>query len=281
MRDPALHITRSKLKLVLDKLALKVSDDDMVELFRLAKPYQIRDRYHIETNTKTAKKAQKLVDSENPYVDKFQNLLISIRTELKHQYVQTIRKNDSQYIVLKEVSQSALEFVELFEISTVNKGFEDFIRIGLQLIGKKYAINKFKYHKERIFTAYESLIVIRKDKFKDNTLDVHRYWQEATMQYGGWEKDLTNDTDYVNFVYAREAADEEDADYEDWIQSQFVGLAWLNVIPEVGQLHGEQAKKRYDKYMSAIVETKTDDRLPVKFESSAEEEYYKKINLKK
>jgi hypothetical protein len=84
-------------------------------------------------------------------------------------------------------------------------------------------------------------------------------------------------------VYARQEADIEGADYDDWIAAQFEGLSFLKSVPELYQLYGQNAKKRYQSYMTSKGK-KTSGRSSTQksvFKSKVEEIYYEKLRKKR
>ena len=67
-----------------------------------------------------------------------------------------------------------------------------------------------------------------------------------------------------------------------WIDAQFEGLSFLNAVPELSQLYGINAQKRYRSYAQkqGLAKKKKDD-LPYKYNSDAEAEYWRKIREKR
>lgn len=282
MRDPALHITKSNLVKVLQSVGIKVDESKATEILKRAQPYQIKDRYQLQGNSRQRKKADKLVaaEKENPYTEVFQRLLTAYRQQIGHKFIRAVRESDREYVMLKEVSQSAETFATTFGLQRED-GYKKFIQLGLTLMGKKYGLNRFKTYNEKIFFIYENLIVVSKDIDKEGTKQFYSLWKEAMTYYAAIDPVLT-DIEMVNMVYGRQEADECGAKYYDWIIAQFEGLAWLDAIPELSQFYGENAKKRYDKYVATLQKTVEEekDNLPVKFESEAEAEYYKNLRNK-
>ncbi len=282
MRDPALHITRSSLVKILNEVGMPVSMEKATEIIRRAKNYQISNRHIIQGTQKQKQKAEKSVEMDSPFVGIFQRILKSYRQELGHKSIFTIRNGDREYLMLKEIAQSANEFTETFKIQPKETGYKTFIQLGLRFMGKKYSLNRFKTYREGIFTVYENMIILDKDVDKEGTKAFYDCWKICMLEYASVDKPL-DDFDMVNMIFGRQEADEVNAYYEDWVKAQFEGLAWLNAIPELSQFYGENAKKRYEKYIIALnksVKDSADDGLPVKFESDEEAAYYKNLRNK-
>src|SRR5690606_10621031 len=136
----------------------------------------------------------------------------------------------------------------LFEIDNVDEGYKKFISIGLELMGKKFSVNKFNYYKEKIFTEFESIVVISEDSKPDLTKEYYYYYCEKVLKETGFAYTLSKQTNYMHFIYTRIEAEENGATMDSWIDAQFAGLSFLSVVPELNQLYGINAKDRYNRY---------------------------------
>ena len=136
------------------------------------------------------------------------------------------------------------------DITNKRDGMLEYVDIGLGLM-RKYALNRFKYHNDKIFEVFEDKLKVLQDKNKDGTKELSLSYIVTLEAKSGIEmRDVPKDyVKYSNFVYAREQADECNADYEDWVVAQFTGLEFMDVVPEIHQLHGDNAKKRYESYI--------------------------------
>ena len=263
MKDPTLRITRSALIKILKDVdfkrnVLSIADD----IFNKAQPYQIRDRYNIQVNTKVGKKLQRTVEAETPIIEKFNLILYTIRQELKHQRIKVIHKNDKDYLMLKEVAKMAYEFVEDFNITPREDGYKEYCRIGIGFMGKAYGLNKFKTYNKAIYEYLESYLVVSKDDNVEATTEFYAIWQRIMLDSTGLERQIYLENDYkkyANMVFGRQAADAAGVAYAEWIQAQFDGLAFMNAVPELSQLHGENALVRYERYCRANLNLKKDE----------------------
>jgi hypothetical protein len=250
MRDPSIHITQSTLANLL-KETLEITDQKALtlakKLVKKAFDSRVKGRATIIEKDKTvSKKLKKSVESENDYTEQFNRILTLSREQAKHNFT-AINQTAREYTTLKEVTLIAVEFCKVFSLP-VDIGFKEFIQLGFQLIGKKYALNKFKYHKENIFNHYSFSLEIQNDPKKKATEKFYEIWRDTMLTWSSMDVEITTVEKYVNLLYARQEADEAKADYDDWIEAQFQELAWLDVIPELTQLHGVNALERYEKW---------------------------------
>lgn len=262
MREPTVHITMTHLKLVMKQaLHLDLDKGALDAVLTAARKYQIRDRNIVYAKSKNQKKMEKGALMSEMNVEEFNRLLVSKRVSMGHKFVQAIKKADRDYPMLVEASNYAIEFAEMFHVEPF-EGMRMFIEIGLGLMGPKYGVNKFKYFKTKIHEIAESAVIINSDENKGGTEALFNIWIETlTLKAGVKQGHRRGEIQYyVNMVYARRDADEMEADYKDWIEAQFAELAWMNVVPEVGQLFGDNAKNRYEKYVIKNKVTKNADR---------------------
>lgn len=270
MRNPALHIKRSDLiKLLPDKQA-----DDL--LFKAVK-YSIRNRVFITVKSSSKKKLDRILEVETFLVDQFNRVYMGIMVE-KNMRTLTIHKNSKMYLTLKEVAAQAKEFCDLFQIP-LEEGFKEYVRLGVKLLGRNYNLYRLKGNASRVVDYFRNLQVLKEDQKPVDTFAMYKTWLKVLEVYFHVQLDVYNEADkYVHFVYAREDADLIKANYTDWITAQFEKWSYLNSIPEFSQLHGDNAKLIYQKYMA------TSNKM---YETKEEKQYFdnvkgeKKIILKK
>lgn len=265
MRDSSLHIKRSSLVRVLMKMGYaeagcKVMADAIIHE---AQPYQITDRYkkilEIDINSKRSifKDMTASLSLPDNGVEVFNRLLNSERQK-RQPYIRLrpITKSSKDYTLLKEVAVGAWTFVDTFDISPKSDGVLEYIKMGLDYMGK-YSLGRFKYYHSHICEAFENLAHVSHDPSPEVTNAFYEAWQEAMLGSGASEDmvDIKKDLNkYVHFVYAAAEAKSVDADAATWIEAQFEGLSFLNVIPELYQLYGVNAKKRYDHFLLSAEE---------------------------
>lgn len=252
-RDPAIHITHSSLIKVLEQIGLEDSKKVANAIFRNSKSFAIKDRYVVMGDSRVQRKAKKLIASsvqgDSIPVEQFQEILISERMALGHRGIKPIFKDNSQYVLLNEVAQLAYDFAKVFNFSSVKEGCRIFVNKGLSYMKKNYSLSKFKYYNEPIIKYYESAIALSTDADKNATDEFYELYRKLLVEYTGIDRELKRVEDKVCMLYARLEADEIDADYEDWLRSQFEQLGILGFVPNLTQLFNEKAVNRYYEYM--------------------------------
>ena len=259
IRNPSIHVTVSDLAEILGKVNLKQKPHLLAnDILKMAQPYQLRGRYFkllelkADERKKTEKSLKATAKTPNGIVEKFNNLLTSFRQkQTPNAKIRTIRSDSKDYILLKEVALMAYEFVKHFDITDINEGMLEYIELGYRMMSR-YALSRYKYYDTRIYEVFNDKIEVLTDKKRDKSLEFYHIWQEVMLEYTNLEHLIYIDDDYSKFIHivlGRKEADKQKADYTDWIVSQFEGLSFLNVVPELNQLYGENAVKRYEKYL--------------------------------
>ena len=272
-RDGTLHIKRSDLIKVLDSITYngRTSGHKLAEsIFNNAQPYQLTDRYLkiLNQKTKTKKKLSRSMQADSVPHGTVERVNILIYDERKKKNkmgrIKPINKESSMYLQLKEVAKMAVDFADYFDIVPRSEGVEDFIREGIKMMGK-YSLNRFKTYESSIYQRFEDILKVANDTDAERTREFYGAWQTKMLEYTNSEDLISIDKDlskYVHMVYGREAADEVGvSDYEYWIESQFEGLSFLNVVPQLSQFYGDGAKKRYDSYSVASEDSNKNDLL--------------------
>lgn len=262
-RDPSLHIRKSHLEEVLNLIPYdrKMVGKVLVEkIFEAAQKYQITDRYIdvSKAKSRTRAKIQKSIEADKgvpeKLVEKFNALLTAHRQIDNHNAkIRVIRKDSKDYLLLKEVAKMAHEFSEHFDIQPIEDGYKEYIEIGIGFMGR-YALNRFKTYHNRIFEEFENRVAVVTDDKPNKTRQFFIIWKDCMEEYAGLVPELSEAdfSKYSHIVYGRVDADKKHAHYEDWIRAQFEGLSFLDAIPELVQFYGENARRRYDKYMNSV-----------------------------
>ncbi len=246
-RDPAIHILKSDLF----RIFMEIQDwpegaQDMTDtVFRHAKKYQIRTRSIVAGNATQRKRVERRSTAVCPLTpERLGRILYAERVRHQHQVITAINKGDSAWTTLMEVARDAYEFGELFGIMPRDEAYRQYVDLGLQLMGRKYAIGKFKYHKERIFERKGSHVLIADDPDTEGTDRFQRIWRKAMERHSRMAMKL-DPLDRVHFIYARIEAEQEGAKFSVWIEAQFERLAFLSAVPNLNQFYGDGALKRY------------------------------------
>jgi hypothetical protein len=299
MRNPSLHIRRSDLIKVLEKtLNGKVLDYEKLadKIFETSVPYQVKDRYLVKGNAETVKRAKRTVEAsakvEGYSAEQFNGLLAALRQQEGHRNMKKISKaSSSEWNMLKEVMQLASEFVEAFGFSQVETGYKRFLKIGLDIMGRKFTLNKYKYYASKIHEQYESEKIIEDDDNEEGTLEFWQIWCAKMEEYTTTQMDILKPELFVNMIYGRQEADDAGANYDEWITAQFEELSFLTAVPELTQFHGDNAIHRHKKYKAkmkapvkktgkAAKEEEEIYNLPAGM-SNEQEEYFKALRARK
>lgn len=264
-RDPSLHIRRSDLMKVISEMSFtgRVYSHKVVdEIFDKSQKFQIKDRYLsvINAKAKTRKKMERsmAVDSELPEstVEIFNRILTGIRQKSsKHVKVKPILKSSKDYLMLKEVAKQAWDFLQKYEIKDLEEGFTEYLEIGMGMM-RKYALNRFKYYDNKIHEYFDDKLIVLQDTDRNKTLEFYYIWRDFMVEYG-LEELIDIEHNYQKFshiVLGRQDADKRKADYSEWVEAQFDGLAFLDAVPELSQFYGDGAEKRYESFIRKAIE---------------------------
>lgn len=299
MRDPILHIKKSDLLQALNFVSIDlvldispvpvVTNEQLVDrIFEIASimKFQLKDRYVVMANQKTGRRIAKTIEAENDVTEVFNRVVFSLVQQKQGRNVPKIDKKSKAYIPLKETAVLAQQFAADFQIESQSEAFKDFVTVAMEIMGRKFRVEKIRFYIPQIYEMTECLIAIEKDSNPQGSRLFYEHWRTAGLKYSTAFNDIVKEADFVHIIYGRQEADAASADYIDWITAQFDQLAFLSAIPEMSQLYGTNAQKRYQRYMSnrgikrqpAAGNTLADKK---EYGSSVEEEYFKKLREKR
>ena len=242
MRDPSIHIRRSHLVKIMEEEGLDTSKVN--RLMEKALKYSIRNRAVVVAKSRAKKAIERSSAVDTGIVDMFNRIYTTITKEKSYK-TPTIKKTDPQYLTLKEVASQADEFCEMFDLER-EEGFKMYIEIAMELLDKKFSLYRMKgYYADNIVTYYKNGLIISEDPSTANTRKMYETWQKVLMKYFNQIIEVKDFNRYVNFVHAKNDAEQLGANYKDWITAQFEKWAFANVVPEITQLHGENAAYNY------------------------------------
>ena len=193
--------------------------------------------------------------------------------------IKTISPNTSDYKQVVKLIPIVNKFFVSFDYGTKKEAYTDFVSKGIQLMGKRYGLNKFSYYADKIFEQANARYELDHTKYYDKVRKMYKMWRAIAATKYGLDL-LISETDYnqyANFLWAVESALEcglsldSSEDYEKWCNAQVDGLAWLGKMPEVYQIHGENAIERYKQYEAPKSSAKP------QFKNAQEQELYQKI----
>jgi len=245
MKKPSLNILHEDLEKVLKKVLstemFNVDSKGLVQaIAKESKNYPLK-RSLIITNQRKSKKLKRTNVNNAEILNKVLN---SERIKLQHRGIRQILKTDKSYAILCDISKDAEQFCEVFNLD-LNEGFSEYCKLGLNKIGKNYSINKFRTYKDYIFQTFERTLIISKDSDPDKTVKIASYYIEKSKIIDEEQQMQIFSMYHHDFIYTRLIIVENKANFKSWINSQFDGLEYLDIIPEPYQLHTEEAVKRY------------------------------------
>jgi len=251
MRDPAIHMTRSSLITVLELIGYKHPKALADNIFRLGEGYQIRDRFitnitskKVNENMERLKKLNKAPMS----VDQFQLLLIDVRQKHNHKMISRITATDKDYLLLKDVCLIACDFAKAAETQDLASGCRMFLNLGIEMMRNKYALNKFKTFRDKIYNLYEFYSTLANDPTPELTEEVQQVYVQAIkdLTQADFSQDYNKLEERINFFYAKNDIQKNNADIDEWVTAQFaVMFNDYDTLPSPNQLYGDNASKRY------------------------------------
>lgn len=256
-RRPALHLSQDDLEKILHEISYsKLAPKSLaLELMRKAVPFNIKNRVPSNLDAKQKKKVDRIVASDNSIVEKFNLILETVRKESGHQRIKSIRKGDVDYTMLMEVSKMAYEFSEVFEYVPREDGYKVFCSLGIEMMGKKYGLNRFKYFEEKIYEKAEYAIHIANYEDKQGLQLLSGFYLSCVEEYGG-QPDYSVNKDLTKLIYilwSKQMAEDIGAEPSLFIKAQFEEFKPMGFIPELPQLSTPKSIERYYKYQGANV----------------------------
>jgi hypothetical protein len=268
MRNPALHIKRSDLLVLVSKYGLNLQDVNSI--MGQAIKFSIRNRVNVTTKARGKKKADRHVEADTNLVADFNRIYSSLMITNNIKAL-TISKTSVQYLTLKEVTFSASEFCKLFKLQT-EEGFKIYINLGIKLLGNKFSLYRLKGTATRIVEHYRDMMIIKGDSSPEKTDIMEVAWNTAVGAFYKTRINIENETTRVHFIHAKNDADSVNADYYNWMYAQFEKWSYLNSVPAFTQLYGSNAKITYQVYMAKFKKENT---------STEEQNYFKQVKNEK
>lgn len=256
MREPSIHIKLSDFNNLNKKLRLGLNQDQVASLFKEARSLSNLQRSAVNLNKKISDKIQKGTTTVVGDAQLLADIIYSTRISLKHLGVTKIKQSDPQWSSLKELAQVINEFCDANSLDR-RKGYIEFVKVGLELAKntKRSNMNYFgSWARQKsgwIIDTWVASRDIAQDSFPGGTEQLARYYKDKVLEITGIPPIIKKEdaTTYVNFIKAREQADEMGLDYETYIDAQFEALEFCNGIPQIIDLTNKKAYERTIKYL--------------------------------
>lgn len=211
---------------------------------------RIKQRRLVTITKEQKKKAEKLLLADSSEAELFNATLVHERLNKHHKGVLSITKEHFEYPTLMQVTALAVQFCNDFNYS-YKEGFTVFIIKGLEFMGNKYGLNRFKTYFNKIVGVAQDTVEWNSDDSEDKTNEFIDIWEKCMHKVGA--------RNYVNIpvekkvclLRGRREAEGVGAKYLTWILAQFAGLEFTGNVPDFSQYYGEAALGRYYQYINA------------------------------
>jgi len=233
VRNPKLNIS---LKNFLQISADILTEQQAIELFKRACKFK-PEVFIFKTTKKNQEKIEKILRPNN--VSLFNATLTQERLHKKHIF-SVIHNSDSEWATLNEIASDALEFCKLYDFEE-SQGYSYYIKKGLSFMGNKYALNKFKYYKSKIYEAYNQVQVLSNDPDPNLTDNIYKLFCRV---YNIRPNQLYRDKHIVDFVYIADRVRESNIKYDKYLECQIEFYKNINKIPEPSYFHTQEALER-------------------------------------
>lgn len=255
MRIPSIHILKSDLEVLIGKYG-GITLDNLDKVLRDARKVSAEHRSVHTTSQKASQNILKRTSSNIGDANLLADVIYSVRIKLKHLGVTKIKQSDNQWGNIKELSSIINEFCESQKLET-REGYIKFVTIGISLITKqnkpnfnflaKWLIQKASW----IISEYQAGLQLGDDQNAKGTMEIHDIYVNEVLSRTGILTTYHRDTtQMLNFMKARDIADELGVPYENFVESQFYALAFCNGVPRVQDLCGDKAKERVVRWLS-------------------------------
>lgn len=246
-RNPSMNIRLDDFIEVCIDNGIPMSETKALQIFRTAVQYSAVNRSVIQTNkSKVTAEIRKRLDRSSNIVGMFNRELYTQRANLKHTGLRQILANDPLYPYIEKGAQAAEVFAHKFKLD-LNTGVSVFIQILLKITARKFNIKRIVSNVDKIYDYYICTQAINNDDNKNGTkLMESAYSSKFTRSQIDFVNNLLIDPrEKANLIFARIEADEQGANYKDWVSSQFEGLDFTGNFPMPSQLHGPTSVTRF------------------------------------
>lgn len=256
-KDPSIHVTYTQFMAIVKELGIKVSGPKAKLLFQRARQSSLDHRSVVVSNRKKlTEKLEHRMNSTIGTTNLLAQTIYALRIKKKHIGVTKIKQSDAAWVALKDLSGMVNEFCQAYDLPT-KAGFVKFVDLGFKMMEESGSRNYsqchhfLKKHYDRIVQRYEADRALSNDTDPRATREIYEAFNKRVMEMSGIYDNYTNNPlQYINFLKARELADDLGVDYEIYMDAQFEALAFCNGIPNLTDLHGEKARQRLSQYLS-------------------------------
>lgn len=250
MRDPSIHITKSDFRELLREFGISRFPTD--KFFLAAKQKAATARMVTVTNQRNYKKAKTIALAAPGDANLAASILYAVRIQLKHRGVKKIDESDKrQWPQVKQLAEACNIFCQDFGLET-REGYIQYIKIGFNRMGRtlRNFLPRLVSMAQNISDDYKAQADLMHDDNAEGTAQVHDYYASVIADKTGLKVNYKDQPEvYVYFKAVRDFCEQNDIDYEYWIDAQFDALEWCNGMPEPSRLLGDKPYQYYVKFM--------------------------------
>ena len=250
MRDPSIHVTKSKFRELLKEFGINRFPTE--RFFVAAKQKAVTARIVAITNKKNIKKINNIALAAPGDANLAASILYAVRIQLKHRGVKKIDESDKrQWPQIKALAEACNIFCQDFGLET-REGYIQYIKIGFNRMGRtlRNFLPRLVSMAQNISDDYKAQRDLLDDDNVEATARVHDYYASVIADKTGLTVNYKDQPEvYVYFKALRDFCDKNNIDYESWIDAQFDALEWCNGMPEPQRLLGDKPYQYYVKFM--------------------------------
>lgn len=253
-REPSIHITESNLRSILEDAEIEGNLDDLVKfILTKASKHKLNHRIMLASNQTTTKKAVNVLSSSSTNTAHMIKAITMVRRSHKHRGLAAIRPGTREYTLVKTIAANAeLFYQEYFEEDEkIFDAFVQYIELAFKRLNGKFNLTRLPGLHDSICSSFEALAKIAKDNNSEITQKLLKIYNQKTVEKTGTLFiDYSKVPDkYTFFIQAADICKRFGVSAETFMEAQFVGWEWAEIIPEPYQLANDKAMMYLQKYL--------------------------------
>lgn len=248
MREPSIHITKSRFEEILN--TLEVDNFPVEAFFVIARKMAINHRAVLVSNNKDTKRVTNILLASKGDAALVADIIYATRIKFKHRGVRKINQSNSrEWTLCKKLADICNTFCEDFQLET-REGFIKYIEIGIRrMTDNRNLLQRLISMADNITNHYSAELEIAEDSLID-TKAIHDYFIKKIADATGIYESYENQPEkYVHFLRLGKFLIKKAWGHRQFIDAQFESLAWCNGLPEPSQMYNDKAIERYNKYL--------------------------------
>lgn len=247
-RDPAIHVKRSDLLRICKEEGITFPDDFVTALMVKASKVKLNNRVMITAKPARASKIARTSATSDTVVSTFNGTYMGTLRNTGRRTT-SVHKGTRQYLVLKEVATAAHDFAKDYKMKSLTHAFKLYVEYGIILIGiNKITLQRMKGIDYKIRDRHENIEIV-KWVDKKQVEAAREAWDHSLKNFYNLCMEVNPDQ-LADIARASQDAVEVKASIQDWMDAQYDRWSWKDTMPEFYQLHGDNAKLAYTKYMA-------------------------------